>query len=74
MTAMSEERRRAHERAEIREAITMSYARESIDRLLGEELIAAAREAVKWWSTPGDEAARRFDDAIDRLKELVGKP
>ena len=71
------DRRRAHERAEIREALAMSRARESIDRLLGEELIAAAREAVVIWDrvlTSEDSRAHyvAMTVAIDRLEELVG--
>jgi len=73
------ERRRAHERAEIREALTLSEARASIDRLLGEELIAAAREAVAAWRAFGRLPATaddypRVQRAIKRLEELVGKP
>ena len=66
------QRRRAHERAEIREALTMSAARASIDRLLGEEVIAAAREVVRLRNTR--QSAVLLNRAIDRLEELVGTP
>jgi len=72
-------RRRAHERAEIREALTLSHARESIDRLLGEELIAAARAVVALYPMvvvrprgPDDRALRGLNDAIRQLENLVG--
>jgi hypothetical protein len=55
----------ALERAEIRE--------------LGDELISAAREVIRAYQDIGISASdwrtcRRFERAIDRLVELVGKP
>lgn len=66
------QRRRAYERAEIREALTLSAARASIDRLLGEELIAAARQVVRLRNTR--QSAVLLNRAIDRLQDLVGNP
>ena len=64
---------RQRERAEIREALAMSHARSSIDRMLGEELIAAGREVVTAWHERRN-SEHRVAAAIARLEELVGKP
>jgi hypothetical protein len=68
----------SHEQVMIAEAL----GEQSIPRLLGEELIAAAREVVAIYpdiaiisrNMRENRARRRFVRAIDRLEELVGKP
>lgn len=64
---------RQRERAEIREALQMSAARSSIDRMLGEELIAAGREVVAAWDDRSN-SQTRIRAAVERLRELVGAP
>ena len=64
---------RQRERAEIREALAMSTARASIDRMLGDELIAASREVVAAWHERSN-GIRRLQEAIDGLEQLVGRP
>jgi ribosomal protein S7 len=61
------------ERAEIRTAIATSSARETIGRRLGDELIAAAREAVVAWHERRN-SEQRMARAVARLEELVGRP
>jgi hypothetical protein len=73
---------RQRERAEIREALALSNARASIDRMLGEELIAAGREVVSAWrerrnliKTFGPSLIKsldRLNSAIAKLEKLVG--
>lgn len=49
---------------------------EQAQRRLGDELIAAAREAVDCWNWHPEPTPRwreRMSRAIDRLEELVGK-
>ena len=62
---------RQRERAEIREAIALSNARASIDRMLGEELIAAGREVASAWRERRN-SLDRLNSAIAKLEKLVG--
>lgn len=62
---------RARERDEIREAIAAGTVQASIDRLLGDELIAATREAVAAWRERRN-SEDRMARAIAKLEELVG--
>lgn len=64
---------RSRERAEIREAITASAVQTSIDRMLGDELIAASREVVAAWHERRN-SEERMAEAIAKLEELVGTP
>lgn len=70
--------RRRVEREEMREAIATSHARASIDKLLGEELIAAARSTVREWEklevNPRNNRFRGIAYAIRKLEDLVGRP
>jgi hypothetical protein len=68
-------RRRNPEHALLAEAATTWAATESIDRKLGEELIAASREVVRcWYRTQRSELNRPLGEAIRRLQMLVGRP
>lgn len=67
------QRSRHIERAEIREAVAISAARASIDRMLGEELIAAGRELVAAWDDRSN-SQTRIRAAVERLRDLVGAP
>ena len=64
---------RQRERAEIREALAFSTAKSSIDRMLGEELIAATREVIAAYRARL-RTNNRMSAAIARLEELVGQP
>ena len=66
-------RSRERERNEIREAMTASATTESIGRRLGDELIAAGREAVAAWRERRN-SEDRMAAAIAKLEELVGSP
>lgn len=57
------------------EAATKSCALESIDRRLGNELIAASREVLAAYHAGGiPKTSQRFRLAMVRLEELVGRP
>lgn len=59
----------------IREAMAASAATETIGRRLGDDLIAASREAVAAYYAPFSSArAVRLRDAIVKLERLVGRP
>jgi len=62
---------RQRERAEIREALQVSAARSSIDRMLGEELIAAGQEVVAAWDDRSN-SQTRIRNAVERMRDLVG--
>lgn len=68
------------EHAMLAEAATTWAATESIDRKLGEELIAAARDAVNEWHRlqinrrERSERFFRLRVAIEHLERLVGRP
>lgn len=63
------------EHAMLAEAATTWAATESIDRKLGEELIAASREVVRqWYRAQRTELNRPLGNAIQRLQMLVGRP
>lgn len=64
---------RGMERGLIREAMTASAATETIGRRLGDELIAASREAIAAWHERRN-SEDRMAQAISKLEELVGKP
>lgn len=63
------------EHAMLAEAARTWTATESIDRKLGEELIATARQVVgAWRAPPSARAHKRLHKAIDKLELLVGRP
>jgi hypothetical protein len=70
------------EQVMLQEALRRSTATETIGRKLGDELIAAAREtivayqdiAISSVGTSNWRACRRFERAINKLEQLVGKP
>lgn len=63
------------EHAMLAEAATTWAATESIDRKLGEELIAASREVVRcWYRARRTELNCPLGEAIRRLQMLVGRP
>jgi hypothetical protein len=70
------------EQVMLQEALRRSAATESIGRKLGDELIAAARETIAAYQdiaissvgTGGWRACRRFERAVNKLEQLVGKP
>lgn len=62
---------RGLERVMLQEAVMNSAAQESIGRRLGDELIAASREAVAAWH---EGRVKRMLAAIEQLEQLVGRP
>ena len=71
--AINSARSREIERGLVREAITAATVHGSIERLLGDELIAAARETVRaWHARPLRQS--ELTEAIRRLEDLVGRP
>jgi hypothetical protein len=64
---------RGMEHGLIREAMTASAATETIGRKLGDELIAATREAIAAWHERRNSEHRMWR-AMAALERLVGKP
>lgn len=63
------------EHAMLAEVARVWAATESIDRKLGEELIAAGRQVVAAWREPPSvRAHKRLQKAIGKLERLVGRP